>query len=227
MIPFSTADEDLLLGTRFGVHLKVEVEKSSSTAAFHDLTALVGSNWVDRVSIRHDVDRLVAQADVSLLREVSSSQSISPLRDDSTVNQSSSGGNSRVIDVKREARVSVAQISASCSPVSTDYHLLLRGEIDEWDARANPMRLSVRDPGGVLLDRFIEETRVYGSSSGDPIEDVMQSIVDDALGSTDVEVQESSSPGFLIRSSMNFSSSAPLSPRAVPSTRACSIIEDM
>lgn len=198
MIPFSTAEEDLLLGTRFGVHLKVEVEKSSSTAEYHDLTSLVGSNWVDGVSIRQDVDRLVGQADVSLLREVSSSQSICPLRSDSTVNQSSSGGTSLVIDVTREAKISVAQIAASCSPVSTDYHLLLRGEIDEWDARETPMRLSVRDPGGLLMDRWIEASTQYGSSSGAAIEDVMQSIVDDALGSTDIEVQESSSPGFLI-----------------------------
>lgn len=198
MIPFSTAEEDLLLGTRFGVHLKVEVEKSSSTAQYHDLTSLVGSNWVDGVSIRQDVDRLVGQADVSLLREVSSSQSICPLRTGSTVNQSSSGGPSLVIDVTREAKISVAQIAASCSPVSTDYHLLLRGEIDEWDARETPMRLSVRDPGGFLMDRFIETETQYGTTSGDAIESVMQSILDDALGSTDVEVQASSTPGFLI-----------------------------
>ena len=198
MIPVSTADEDLLLGTRFGVHLKVEVEKSSSTSDYWDLSALVGSNWIDGVSVRQDVDRLVGQADVTLLRDVSSSQSICPLRDDSTVNQSSSGGTSLVIDVTREAKISVATIAASCSPVSTDYHLLLRGEIDEWDARENPMRLSVRDPGGFLMDRWIESKASYGSSSGDPIEDVMQSIIDDALGSTDIEVQESSSPGFLM-----------------------------
>ena len=198
MIPVSTADEDLLLGTRFGVHLKVEVEKSSSTSDYWDLSALVGSNWIDGVSVRQDVDRLVGQADVTLLRDVSSSQSICPLRDDSTVNQSSSGGTSLVIDVTREAKISVATIAASCSPVSTDYHLLLRGEIDEWDARENPMRLSARDPGGFLMDRWIESKASYGSSSGDPIEDVMQSIIDDALGSTDIEVQESSSPGFLM-----------------------------
>ena len=198
MIPFSTAEEDLLLGTRFGVHLKVEVEKSSSTSDYWDLSALVGSNWIDGVSVRQDVDRLVGQADVSLLRDVSSSQSICPLRDDSTVNQSSSGGTSLVIDVTREAKISVATIAASCSPVSTDYHLLLRGEIDEWDARENPMRLSVRDPGGFLMDRWVESETQYGSSSGDAVEDVMQSILDDALGSTDIEVQESSSPGFLI-----------------------------
>jgi len=117
---------------------------------------------------------------------------------DSTLNQDSTGGTSLAIDVAREVKISAATVAASCSPVSTDYNLLFRGDIDEWDAGENPMRLSARDPGGLLMDRWIESTQTYGTSSGTAIEVVMQEILDDALGSTDIALTSSASPGFLI-----------------------------
>jgi hypothetical protein len=198
MIPISTAQEDLVLGDNFGVYLKVEVEKSSSTSAYTDFTSYGGSNWIEGARLRDSVDQRVGSASVSLTREVSSSNSISPLRGDSTLNQTSSAGEAFAVAVDREMKVSVATIAASCSPVSTDYQLLFRGDIDDWDASKSPMQLSARDPGGFLLDRWIETSTAYGSSSGTAIETVMQEILDDTLGSTDIAVNASSTPGFLI-----------------------------
>jgi hypothetical protein len=73
----------------------------------------------------------------------------------------------------------VLSVTGSVPPEVGDWKLLFDGRVDRWEAAQDPIRLTGRDMAGVLVDRWIEERRVYGSDLGTPIEDVMQEILDD------------------------------------------------
>lgn len=195
MRPLSTAEEDLLLGTHFHVYTKLEVETSSG--GYTDLSALSSHEWFVGGRIEEDVDLPVAEAHFSVLRDAGSSMSLSPLRTDSTLNQTSSGGPKRLVDVNREAKLSIATIPASCSPGSTDYKLLFRGDIDLWDVSQNPMRLRARDPGAFVQDQWVQQLSTYGSSSGTALHTVIQNVLDE-WASSGISLFVPSTPTFLI-----------------------------
>lgn len=197
MRELTTAQEDLLLGTRFGVYAKLEVQTSTSTGAYTDLSTYGGHDWLVRAMVDVDIDQPVSEARFFVRREVSSSESLAPLNVASTFNQDSCS--EPIIDVNREVKLSVATIAASCSPGSTDFVLLWRGDIDSFNSARNPMELRCRDPGSVLTDQWVEtSTAEYSTSSTGALSTVMQDILNDWTTPTPTLLVHPTTPGFIL-----------------------------
>jgi hypothetical protein len=174
MRELTTAQEDLLLGERFAVHTKLEVQTSTSTGAYTDL-----SQYFVAATVDEDIDQPIAEARIEIRRAVSSSANLSPLSSNSTFAQDSC--NAPWVDINREVKLSVATIAASCSPGSTDYDLIFRGDIDAVAWQHDPMELRCRDHGADLQDQWVEDGRLheYSTSSTSGLHQVVQDILDD------------------------------------------------
>ena len=191
MRELSSAQETVLQGEHFKVEGKLEIATSAESASFNDLTNFGCLNWLSRVDIERTLDNSVGTMKAWLRRDASSSLSLSPLRSDSTLNQDSTGGNLPALDVSRRIKYSVSTIPASCT--GEDFQLIFDGYIDSWDAKANPMLVTCRDQGGILMDRWIEDsTKTYG---GGQVEDIINSILTDWTTLAGAPLQFSSSPG--------------------------------
>ena len=216
MRPITTEQEDVLFSNHYRVDVKLQVNTSRGSTDYNDLRDLAGANWISRIEIERSMDNSAGSFKAWLVREVSSSQSIAPLRNDSTLNQTSTGGPRSLIDVGREAKIWVSTVPASCSLL--DWQLVFEGEIDSWDARSNPMLVRGRDQAGVLLDQWIEpSTIILGASTGTPVETVIQTILTDHSTPAPT-LTVPASPGFAV---------IPYTQAAQPVMHACKALADL
>lgn len=175
------------------VHVKVEVE--NGLASLVDLTdpELMGADFVNEVRIRENFDDPCATIDVSVARNIGN-LSAAPLRTDSKLNLED------VLDPTtynphlygyREIVASVARVPLFCTPAASDFWERFRGRIDVVDdGDGENVALRARDQGGYLIDKQIDEPRVYPQTFGgggcgasaQAREIVMQEIIDDNGG---------------------------------------------
>ena len=142
------------------------------------------SSWVESVSIDRDIDQPVDGLTVAFRRDSGATQSLSPLREDSTLNRLDDGTTfSPQLDGNREITVEIATTAIGAAIVAGDYKLLFHGKIGPIEADQSPVICTCRDLGGLLVDRWIESEEPYGSDVGVALETVMQEVLDDTLTS--------------------------------------------
>lgn len=212
---------ETLMAPRQGVWLYVEVQDADGV--WRDLTRLGGRNWVMQVQIDTErVDQPVGNASVYLRREAPLGDSLAPLMSASPFNQLPPAEYAPLLDIGVPIRISTLVLPAGELPssvlTSEDGDILTTeddeplsvgdrvprrifdGRIDKVAWHEDPIAIACSDLGAWLMDTQIEETRVYGSESGTPVETVMQEILDDwpsVLGPVTLHVP--ASPGWLIR----------------------------
>lgn len=149
-----------------------------------DLSAFVGKDWVGGLAIDSDVDQDIDTCKMSLVRE-HEKLSLSYLNETSRLNLDSVGSYDPVLSLNRHVRVE-SRVLPDQPASSIGWTNIFEGRLqrNRWDA--NPIRIDIRDLGGVLQDRFVEgKTERYGSAGGIQAEVVIQDILDDwAPGAT-------------------------------------------
>lgn len=146
------------------------------------LTMVDLSNRFHGATIDHDVDQPVSGANIAFRRDQGAIQSLSPLRTDSILNVNDVGAYSPLLDLKRAVTVEVATTNIGATVVAGDYKMLFKGTIDRVRFERSPISIECRDLGAPLVDRWVETEKFYSSVGGEPIQDVMQDILDDVFG---------------------------------------------
>lgn len=172
----TTAGELTTLGlpTRL-VTPRIKVANGSGTMI--DLTS-----WFEHAKIEHDVDQPIDGATVSFSRAHGSTQSLSPLRTDSTLNVKDDLTFAPMLDLNRSVTIEVATTPIGTAPVAGDYKTLFKGTIDVVEFQKSPVTIICRDLGAPLVDRWIETEATYGTGGGTAIQTVMQNILDAVFG---------------------------------------------
>lgn len=179
----TTAGElTVLAATDRQVTYRVKVENGSGTMI--DLTS-----WVDHVAWDMDIDQPVAGASIYFIRADGPTKSLSPLRSDSTLNLKDDLVTiSAQLDVGRKLTLEVATTAVGVAIVAGDYKLMFSGVIDAVNFEDNPIAVTCRDDGGLLVDRWVgaewpsyQEFDIRGTGAGRDVELVMQDILDDAV----------------------------------------------
>lgn len=187
----SAGEITVLAGADYGVHGRVKIANGDGTLVDY-------SSYFERITIDEDIDQPTAQATVEFRRDASSTLSLAPLREDSTLNRLDDGTTySPALDAGRLITIEVATVAIGASPAAGDWKEVFRGYLDSVDAASSTVSIVCRDQGGVLVDRWIEEERPYGYDTG--IEVVMQAILDDTLGAGVVTLTTTGTPSFNIR----------------------------
>lgn len=177
-----TAPEDVVLGAAFRWH-HIKVEVQDAAGLWQDRTEYLLS-----ASFGADIDQPIAEARVKFRRE-NGPDSLSPLRGDSPLN---TGG--AAIDAGRGIRISPATTAFGVAPIGPDFKLLFLGVIDSVDFATSTIEVVARDLGGALVDAWIEADSNYGTEAGEPLEDVIQAVLDDWQSGVTLNVPDS--PGF-------------------------------
>lgn len=157
------------------------------------------TSWMEDVTANIDIDRPVSALTVQFRRDSGTTQSLSPLRTDSTLNRLDDGVTfSPQVDVGRLLTWEVATHQIGTFPSGTDYKLLFRGYVDVVDFDHSPIVVTARDLGSIIVDRWIEAEAAYGSGAGVALETVMQQNLDAVFGGGFIPLDVPVSPSYLV-----------------------------
>jgi hypothetical protein len=172
------------LDRSFRVHARVLVQDHARAGVFHDLTALLDTNWVEEMEWDESIDQPVAQASFTLRREAREG-SLAPMMGGSRLNHDSfdpARPFAPLLQPGREIRILAATTYPGLDPAPDDWKGMFWGIIDEVDwGSSHRVKVSARDLGSRLLDTFIETKKLYAEGVALAPGVVMQQILDDAL----------------------------------------------
>lgn len=179
-------------------YLKIEVQDAG--AAWVDLTALYGSDWVVSADIDCErVDQPIDAATVRVRRDDSATVSAAPLMERSPINIVSAAY-APLLDVGVFIRIWTAVLTGHTQPFGSDWKLLFDGRIDGVDWAQDPIVLTCSAKGAWLMDTQIETLDEYGTAGGVAVQTVMQDLLDawpSILGTVTLDIPVS--PGWNIR----------------------------
>ena len=188
-----------------GFKVKYQLLIKDHLGTWRDLSNLVNQDWVYSITINSDIDNLLNTADIELIRGAGN-LCISPLNTVSLLNKLS-GSYVPLVNLNREIKVNVQYVPDLSASVSS-YLTIFHGYIDSFSIEPdNSLRISCRDLGAFLQDRFIEEERVYPHTSATPPQEyeyelvhvVMQQILNDNLGTGTIVLYTPVNPGWMIK----------------------------
>jgi len=186
----TAAQQDALELRDRSTFVKVYVEDPDSVMVDYTDFDGRGIDFLDRVHISANADHPISSAQITLWREIDpdgfEKLSIAPLIEASVLNRDSGGSYAAATNPARQVEVWTAMLPQGEQPASGDYDLLWDGYVDdvEWGGRSSKLTLFCRDPLSRLNDTIIETVTTYGGGSPLPaIEDVMQQILDEHMGS--------------------------------------------
>lgn len=164
-------------------------------------TALGGGtlDWLDDITLEEDVDNHTMLLTGTLLRDNGSTQSLAPLRTDSTLNRDNSNNYQPFLDLARQWRVSVSVVAHGDA---ANWKEIGAGTYDVIDVQSPQPAVQIvgRDWGATLLDRYIEVERTYGvNESPTSMENVIQQILDDHIGAGAITLYTPTSPSFTMK----------------------------
>lgn len=157
------------------------------------------STYVERITIDQNIDQPISSCSIEFRRDDQTTKSLAPLRTDSTLNLKDDGITySPQLDIGRSVTVEIATTALGASILSGDHKLLFKGVTDQVSFEHSPVSVTSRDLGGVLVDRWVEAPKSYGTGPGRAVESVMQDLLDDTFGGGIVTLYTPVSPSFLI-----------------------------
>jgi hypothetical protein len=108
------------------------------------------------------------------------------------------GSYATLLDLWRKFRLSVAVMRQGYPPTGADWKEMCVGRVDTVDTGGDRIAITGRDEGAVLLDKYIDTARTYGSGGGIAMETVIQTMLDD--NNTGVTLYCPVSPSYLMNS---------------------------
>lgn len=176
MRSITAAELAVLQATTRQVTWRVKMENGSGTMV--DL-----STWIESIVIEEDVDQPAAGCTLEFRRDSQTTESLSPLREDSTLNRLDDGVTyAPQLQLNRKLTIEVATTAIGAFPSGSDFKLLFDGKVHDFDVARSPVVVVGRDKFGRFVDRWVETEQTYGSTIGVPLEDVMQNEINDVLG---------------------------------------------
>lgn len=196
----TAGEQTVLTGAAFRVMHRISVKNGSGT--WKDLTALgaPGVSYVIEAEIDHDIDHPVSMATVKLRRD-EGALSLSPLREDSTLNRLDNGITySPLVDAGRALKIEIAQIAYGTNPVAGDWKNLFEGVIDAVEFGTSILKVTARDEGGRIVDQYATLPATFNrTSSPTPLQDLIQEILDREFGASVVVLFTPASPGYSVK----------------------------
>jgi len=156
MRAISAAQEKVLAGN-YSTHVRVQIKDSGGT--WRNMTSLDGRDWLIGADWGEGVDQLMADANVSLVRDAQR-LSLSPMIEASKLNLLT-GSYSPLVDIGREIKIEVAVKPSYATPVSADWFEAFRGCVESIDFDSDEMQLQCSDLGSKLARSFIKRELVY------------------------------------------------------------------
>ncbi|CAM4466597.1 fibronectin type III domain-containing protein [Corallococcus exiguus] len=165
----------------FASHLRVLVQRG---ATWTDLSTLLPGDYLLGVSWSDSVEAPVSDATVTVARNGPDGMrlSLSPLVVSSFLNTGADGTFQPLLREGAYFRVEVAAVPLDTRRADVPagaWREAWRGRIDEVDAGGDELRITGRDLGGLLQDTWAEVERQYGSTSGTPVQSIIQSLLND------------------------------------------------
>lgn len=195
MRSYTSAEEAVFASSTYAVHARAYVANADGVMV--DLTTVGGVNWFDRIDIDTTLDQPVSEAQITLRRGAGGTLSLSPFRTDSTLNRNAAAAYAPLLDLGRRVQVDVATTAVGTLPLAGDWKTIFVGTIDTIGLGSDPITISARDLGGLLVDTSLESDTDFGSNPGRALELVMQDVLDAALGTGVVTLFTPTSPGAL------------------------------
>lgn len=166
-----------------------------------DTTALASRNWFSSADLDFDIDQPLAQATIRFRRD-HGSLSLSPLRTDSTLNRNAALAYAPFLDVSRAVYVEVAVLdpAVATSPAAGDWQRIFQGTFDDVDPAEDEVVCQARDLGARLADSWLEEPTAVVIEGGSTMsmEQVVQRLLDDALGAGVITLFTPVSPSYTV-----------------------------
>lgn len=203
---YLTAERNRLAGD-YNVLTRVEVRDSDGT--WRDLTAYSGSrNFFVSAKWSRTLDAPVMSGTVTFLRSVLGA-SLAPTITASIMNTNAASAYVPLLAGGRAIRISTACVVVGGVPVTADWKEMFFGRIDDPDwggADDSTITCTISDLGAWLLGKNIDTERTYGLATGQPLETVIQNILNDnasgplnALLGSAVTLYTPTSPGWNIK----------------------------
>lgn len=175
-----------------------KLEITDPDGAWRDVsTGLNGIDWFDALTLTENQDDSAMQLSGKLLKEAGT-LSLAPFRTDSLVNRNGAGAYAPMLDLWRKWRASTAVLPAGSTPSGTDWKGIGEGRMDIIETSGEEIQLTGRSEEAVLLDKWIDTERQYGSIGGIAMETVIQSMIDDNGFAGIYTLYCPVSPGFLM-----------------------------
>lgn len=196
-----TAQRALVAASTMDVYGKLEL--TDPDGDWVDVSAdLDTPDWLTNATLTEALDANCMKFSAVLLGGTGS-LSLMPLMEGSVLNRDGDDDYAPMVDVRRKWRLSTAVVARGDSPASGDWHLLGEGYLDTIDGggTGEALQITGRDLGALLLDTYIESATIYGGDDPDTapsMEEVIQAILDDNLGSAAPTLSTPVSPSFVI-----------------------------
>lgn len=178
------------------------LEVTDDTGTLYNLGALsVGASILDffnTATLSENIDSNTLSFSATMKREIGTA-SLSPLRTDSAVNESgvTPGTYSPKLDLHREWRIMVAVVPRGTTPaLPAGYTELAKGVVDKItiDGLQDTIQVAGRGLEADLLDAFVVTNRTYSGA----METVIQTALNDQMGSGVVSLYTPVSPSFVV-----------------------------
>jgi hypothetical protein len=174
-LPLTAFQRGLLAGDSYEVHAKLLIADADHVLRHISLAAgqdpFISATW------QESMDLSCAQGQIVLNRGVGDFN-LSPL-----MLGPASNSPAPALGVKRSFYLATNVTEPGFPPSPSQWQRVLDGVIDNINAAGpdDTIVLEVRDQGGRLLDGTLEESVAFGSLTGTPVEEVMQSLLDFVL----------------------------------------------
>lgn len=197
MRTITVAERATVAALRNAHWIRIQIWDSTSTYLDYS-TQLRNKDWVTSVSVSDNIDANAMSIAATLLRETQGI-SLAPFMSASVLNQVA-GSYATLLDLWRKIKVSFAVMPQGYAPTGADWKDVSEGRVDTIDTANEQIQITGRSEDAVLLDKWIDAPRQYGSVAGIAMETVLQSMLDDNLGTGVVTLYTPVSPGFLMNS---------------------------
>lgn len=159
---------------------KSKCELTDQNGMWRDVTNWLGTNWLDTATWTESVDQPVSTGTITLTRE-DRGVSLAPAIGASPANQLGSVY-SPFLKEGRGARLSVAITPQGTAATLADFIEVFIGQYDNvaTSSDTNTVTLNTRDLGARIVDNWVREKKSYATAdTGEPLEQVIQDILDD------------------------------------------------
>jgi len=185
---------DLLQSDAYRVHFKVYFEDMDGNMV--EFTDFEGRNWIRSLEISDDIDSPSKTYNFELKRNLFK-RSLVTLMKDSPYNLNDSDEYAPKILVGRDFEIELAITELNEEPYSDHWRIFEKGVITQTNFDSDPIDINAVCISE-KLKKYIRAERVYGSETGEPVENEMQKIIDDHESNVNITLQTPESPGWNI-----------------------------
>ncbi len=176
---FTSPERSAVSGQSLDTYGRLELTDPDGT--WVNFATLSSLDWVQSVTIKDSIDQNTTSFTAELVRDNASTLSLSPLREDSTLNRNAATTYAPLLDLHRQWRFSIAVVTSGTTVVAGDWKEVGKGYIDSIDVDDKRATITIAGRGqeAPLLDTEISEEAVYSVGTTDDLATVIQDLIDD------------------------------------------------